>query len=451
MKFIERFARSVINSLALKEDVSHPVKKPKTHSPKVDEQYKEVTCSAPVNIAVVKYWGKRDTKLILPTNSSLSATLSQNDLQSTTTVRCSKSLKSDLLFLNGKQESVEAKRFQTVLSQARECRKKMEDEDPKLADMSTWKVVIASVNNFPTAAGLASSASGFACLAYCLFQLYELPLSISELSRLARVGSGSACRSLFGGFVKWEMGLKADGSDSLAVQVCDENAWKDMEALILVVSDAKKDVGSTEGMQDTVNSSDLLKHRIESVVPERMKNMEHAIKTHDFDAFAELTMIDSNQFHAVCLDTYPPIFYMNDVSRQIIRFVTAYNKVFLKKDAHGKQRGYRAAYTFDAGPNAVLYLNKKHVAEVIGLVNHFFPTTTSESDKTLYYGRGINYLNDIKTKDIELLIKKIGLKPYPVDSLSRIISTSVGGGPRLLSNEYDSSESLLNLKNEPKH
>src|SRR5690606_2101191 len=121
-----------------------------------------------------------------------------------------------------------------------------------------------------------------------------------------------------------------DGSDSMAVQIAPESHWPDLQAMICVVSDEKKGTSSTEGMQHTVNTSPLLQERIKHVVPERMKQMIEAIKKKDFSTFAEITMRDSNQFHAVCLDTYPPIFYMNDISRAIVRIITEYNRNGIK-------------------------------------------------------------------------------------------------------------------------
>ncbi|KAG0365319.1 diphosphomevalonate decarboxylase, partial [Mortierella sp. AD032] len=177
----------------------------------------EATCTAPVNIAVVKYWGKRDTSLILPTNSSLSVTLSQDQLHSKTTIRASADFTSDRLWLNGHEESIEKnKRLVACLRETRALRSTLESENAALPKLSQLKIHICSENNFPTAAGLASSASGYACLVYTLSKLFELPLNASDLSVVARQGSGSACRSLFGGFVAWEMGEKADGSDSRA-------------------------------------------------------------------------------------------------------------------------------------------------------------------------------------------------------------------------------------------
>ena len=214
-----------------------------------------------------------------------------------------------------------------------------------------------SENNFPTAAGLASSAAGFAALVKAIADMYSLPCTAGNLSMIARQGSGSACRSLFGGFVAWDMGSLPSGLDSLAVQVAPASHWPGIRAAILVVSAAKKDVSSTSGMQATVATSGLFSHRAANQVPARLEAMKKAVLARDFEAFADLTMRDSNQFHAVCLDTSPPIFYMNDISRMAIRVVEELNRVTGRKVA---------AYTFDAGPNAVIYYEEKDEALVLG-------------------------------------------------------------------------------------
>ena len=403
---------------------------------------KEITCSAPVNIAVIKYWGKRDVSLLLPTNSSLSLTLSQDDLKTTTTIQTSIKFTENKIYLNGKVEDFNHKRLQNVILACQKARKLMEDRDQSMMKISNWKIVISTFNNFPTAAGLASSASGFACLAFTLAKLYELPMSMSEISILARLGSGSACRSLFGGFVKWEMGTNDDGSDSLAVQVASEKDWAEIKVLILVVSDLKKDVGSSIGMQESVETSSLFTERIKNVVPERMIEMDKAIKDKDFDQFAKLTMRDSNQFHAICLDTFPPIFYLNDISRAIIKVITKYNAKFVERDSQGCYRGYRVAYTYDAGPNAVLYVKQEFLSQVLGLVSYLFPF--DKFDAKEYFGDCLNELNNVDQNEIQLLAKSLELTPFDMNSLTRIISTSVGGGPRVLSTQVGSQYSLLN-------
>ena len=138
---------------------------------------------------------------------------------------------------------------------------------------------------------------------------------------------------------------------------------------MLVISDAKKDVSSTTGMQDSVRTSPLLAYRADQLVEERLERMKGYYGARDFEGFATLTMQDSNQFHATCQDTYPPIFYMNETSRDVIRMITEANK---------GEEGVRFGYTFDAGSNAVLFCEKQNLKELIEMVqNKFFSPSTN--------------------------------------------------------------------------
>ncbi|KAL8822744.1 MAG: hypothetical protein Q9191_006524 [Dirinaria sp. TL-2023a] len=375
-----------------------------------DNRIYRASTTAPVNIAVIKYWGKRDPKLNLPTNSSLSVTLAQSDLRTHTTASCSSSYSApDTLALNGKPESLEGARSQACLSSLRALRKALEDSDTSLPKLSALPLRIVSSNNFPTAAGLASSAAGFAALVRAIADLYQLPQDPTELSLIARQGSGSACRSLLGGYVAWDRGAKADGSDSCARLVAPRSHWPSMRALILVASAEKKDVSSTAGMQTTVQTSQLFKTRAEVVVPAAMAEMEKAIAERDFESFAKVTMRDSNSFHATCLDTNPPIFYLNDVSRAAIRAVERINE---------KAGRIVAAYTFDAGPNAVVYYQQEDQDVVAGP----FKAALGEKDGWLgEQGTAIS-ASKVATEDNLAMAKlKAGV--------SRVILTSVGEGP----------------------
>ncbi|TGJ84802.1 hypothetical protein E0Z10_g3962 [Xylaria hypoxylon] len=364
--------------------------------------------TAPVNIAVVKYWGKRDAKLNLPTNSSLSVTLSQADLRTLTTATCSSSYTGeDTLTLNGAPSDISGARTQACLRELRALRVAVEEKDAELPKISSFPLRIVSENNFPTAAGLASSAAGFAALVRAIADLYELPNSPTELSMIARQGSGSACRSLFGGYVAWQMGSQADGLDSKAVEVAPASHWPEMRALVLVASAAKKGVSSTSGMQQTVGTSDLFKERITNVVPKHMKLMEEAVAARDFAKFAEVTMKDSNSFHSTCADTYPPIYYMNDVSRAAVRAVEAINA------AAGKTI---AAYTFDAGPNCVVYYLEKDTAAVVGTFYNLLASTEGwKAEAKSYASSGVQLEEAVAT-----LI---------TGGVSTIIQTGVGEGP----------------------
>ena len=368
---------------------------------------------------MLRYWGKRDTTLNLPTNSSLSVTLSQSDLRTHTTASCSSLFTTDSLWLNTEPQSVDGPRQTACFRELRALRTALEASNPALPKIANLPVHIVSENNFPTAAGLASSAAGFAALVRAIADLYELPASPTELSRIARQGSGSACRSLFGGYVAWEQGTETDGSDSLAVQVAPASHWPGMRAAILVVSAAKKGVSSTSGMQKTVATSSLFAARANETVPARMKAMVAAVKARDFETFADLTMRDSNSFHAVCLDTTPPIFYLNDVSRQAIRVVEEINRVAGKNVA---------AYTFDAGPNAVVYYEVENEAVVLGALQGGL--------------KGVEGWKDIEAKVPEGF--ETSLLEGLAQGVSRVILTGVGEGPVKV------AESLINEKGLPK-
>ncbi|XP_043455796.1 diphosphomevalonate decarboxylase isoform X3 [Prionailurus bengalensis] len=412
-----------------------------------------VTCTAPVNIAVIKYWGKRDEDLVLPINSSLSVTLHQDQLKTTTTAAISKDFTEDRIWLNGREEDVGQPRLQACLREIRRLARKRRstgDEDPPPLSLS-YKVHVASVNNFPTAAGLASSAAGYACLAYALARVYGVD---SDLSEVARRGSGSACRSLYGGFVEWQMGERADGKDSVARQVAPESHWPALRVLILVVSAERKLMGSTAGMQTSVETSPLLRVRLgwvgaggrpgrvlrpsgpgrcaplsgisrasqfraEAVVPGRMVEMAHCVRERDFQGFGRLTMKDSNQFHATCLDTFPPISYLSDISRRIIRLVHCFN-------AHHGQT--KVAYTFDAGPNAVVFTLDDTVPEFVAAVRHCFPPESN----------GDKFLKGLPVRPASLsdeLRAALDVDPTP-GGVKYIIATQVGPGPQTLDDPH---------------
>lgn len=404
-----------------------------------------VTAQTPTNIAVIKYWGKRDETLILPVNDSISVTLDPDHVCTTTTVAVSPSFDQDRMWLNGKEISLGGGRYQNCLKEIRSRACDVEDTEKGIKiEKKDWQKLhlhIASFNNFPTAAGLASSAAGFACLVFSLAKLMNLKENQSQLSAIARQGSGSACRSLFGGFVKWIMGKEGNGSDSLAVQLVDEEHWNDLVIIIAVVSSRQKETSSTTGMRESVETSLLLQHRAKEVVPKRIVQMEEAIQNHDFSSFAQLTCADSNQFHAVCLDTSPPIFYMNDTSHRIISYVERWNR---------SVGSPQVAYTFDAGPNAVLIArNRKIATELLQRLLFFFPPNSETDlnsyvlgDKSILHDAGIDGMKDIEALPLPPEINNISAHKYSGD-VNYFICTRPGGGPVLLS---DDSKALLNPK-----
>lgn len=348
-------------------------------------------------------------------------TLDQNDLRTLTSAATSPDFKSDNLWLNGKEEGIKGERTIACLRDLKKLRKELEDQNPSLPKLSEWGLHIVSENNFPTAAGLASSAAGFAALVSAIAKLYELPQLMSEISKIARKGSGSACRSLFGGYVAWEMGDKEDGLDSKTVEVAPVDHWPLMKAAILVVSDDKKDTPLTTGMQSTVATSDLFQYRIKEVVPKRFEDMKKAIQDRDFEVFGDLTMKDSNSFHAVCLDSVPPIFYLNDTSKKIIKLIHKLN------EQEGK---IVAAYTFDAGPNAVVYYEEQNENKVLGLIHKYFSKVPGWEKVT--------------EKKSQFIDSNIEFDTDAYKGVSRIILTGIGPGPQ------STDQSLVNDKGLPK-
>jgi diphosphomevalonate decarboxylase len=224
------------------------------------------------------------------------------------------------------------------------------------------------------------------------------------------------------------MGSQSDGADSKAYEVAPREHWPEMQALILVVSDEKKTTASTAGMQLTVETSPLLQHRL-TQVPTYMANITRAIEQRDFAAFAEATMRDSNQFHAVCLDTFPPIFYLSDVSRAIVHVVSELNR------AAGRPV---AAYTFDAGPNAVLYALEGDMPEIISLMAHYFPPALEFDDPFKLAAKPAPSARDGFKHGVSAV--------WEQGKVARFIHTRIGDGPRVLG----ADESLLTAEGLPK-
>ncbi|EYC12311.1 hypothetical protein Y032_0048g1721 [Ancylostoma ceylanicum] len=264
---------------------------------------------------------------------------------------------------------------------------------------------VSSTTNFPVGAGLASSAAGFAAIAVAIGKLFDL--SATEVSTLARMGSGSACRSVFGGLVEWCAGSDPSGADCVARQVLPEKWWPELRAVIVVIDDGEKEVGSSKGMRNTVETSELLKHRAKCIVPERIKRLSAAFEAHDFHEFALITMADSNQLHAICLDTFPPLKYMSDASWVVIRAVNEFNA--------GSRM--RAAYTFDAGPNACIFVENNNVDELLTHLSRYLKLPPE-----IHFNR--ESAGDCVPASIT---------PSTPFAVKNVIVSEVGGSPKILS------------------
>lgn len=293
---------------------------------------------AHTNIALIKYWGKRDEQLILPTNSSLSLTL--DGFSTTTTVDFQESLTKDTFTLNGMPETGEAfKRVTTFLDFIR-----------RLAGRENLYANVDSLNQVPTAAGLASSASGFAALAAAGTKAIGLEMTDIELSRLTRRGSGSASRSIYGGFAQWEMGQKEDGFDSYAIPIAPQDYW-DVRMAAVVLSSKMKKISSRDGMRRTVETSPFYDGWLKSI-PADLHDMKEAIQTKDFTQLGEIAEANCLKMHATSLGAKPPFTYWLDATVRVMHQVQEL-----------RDQGIPAYFTIDAGPNVkVLYLPEHEAA-----------------------------------------------------------------------------------------
>lgn len=280
------------------------------------------TARAHANIALVKYWGKRDEQLFLPTNGSLSLTL--DGLYTTTTVELAEA---DELVLNGERQGPEALAKVTRLL----------DLVRALAG-SKAGARVTSINQVPTAAGLASSASAFAALAGAATRAYGLALDEVALSRLARQGSGSASRSIFGGFVEWRRGERADGLDSHGVPVAPQDHW-DVRMLVTVLAKAPKAVSSRVGMRRTMETSPFYPGWLASAAADLAEARE-AVLGRDLAGLGAVMESSALKMHATMLAARPPFTYLQPASLAVIQAVWAW-----------RAEGLAGYVTMDAGPN----------------------------------------------------------------------------------------------------
>ena len=323
----------------------------------------KATARANTNIALIKYWGKRDEELFLPTNSSLSLTL--DGFYTTTTVEFSKELRKDELIINGGRSSdKELLRVSGFLNIVR-----------SIAEVDTYASII-SENNVPIAAGFASSASAFAALAAASTKSLGLELSKDELSILARQGSGSACRSIYGGFVEWNMGERTDGKDSKAVQLLSEDKWK-LTILSAVVSSERKKVSSSEGMKRTVETSPFYKGWLDTVSGDLL-DVKAAIEERNFINLGEVMERNALKMHGTILGASSPILYWESGTIEVI------NCVYELRNS-----GIPAFFTIDAGANVKVLCpceEEDRVREAL------MEQKGVERVITCHPGRGITYL-----------------------------------------------------------
>jgi diphosphomevalonate decarboxylase len=216
---------------------------------------------------------------------------------------------------------------------------------------ATWRADVRSTNNFPTASGLASSASGFAALAGAASAAAGLELTPRALSSLARFGSGSAARSVFGGFVEWRRGERRDGRDCYARPLFGPTYWPELVDLVCLVRRAPvKTIRSATAMQQSVRTSPEFRRRQEEV-PRRLSAMVRAIAARDPETLFPLVMEECDSFRRVCETTRPSLDYLTGTSRMLLETVRAEN------DRHSTAI---AGYTHDAGAHVHVFTTSAH-------------------------------------------------------------------------------------------
>ncbi|WP_198413833.1 diphosphomevalonate decarboxylase [Cryobacterium algoritolerans] len=277
------------------------------------------------NIALVKYWGKRDETLNIPAVGSISITLDALSTGTRVTFDpgLDANLRQDEFWLNG--QLTQAHRVSGLLDLVRER-----------AGL-TMRAVVTSTNDFPTGAGLASSASGFAALALAASAAAGLTLSTRELSMLARRGSGSAARSIFGGYVEMHTGTREDGRDAFAEPLLDAAAWP-LCVVVAITDHAAKTVSSTHGMAGSRASSPFYPAWVDTGEQD-LAEMRAAIVGRDFPRLGELAERSCLKLHALMLTSRPPLIYWNAGT------VAAMHTVRELRDS-----GIPAYFTIDAGP-----------------------------------------------------------------------------------------------------
>jgi diphosphomevalonate decarboxylase len=278
---------------------------------------------AGANFALIKYWGKADARLNVPAVGSISITLDK--LYTETTVEAVPGLTRDELTLDGARRDEDLAKISACVDLLR-----------RKAGVDT-RVRVDSRNNFPTGAGLASSASGFAALVRAAEAAFGLALSPRERSIVARQGSGSAARSIFGGFVEMHAGKSPDGSDSFAEPLLTSSDWP-LEVVIAVTAKAEKEIGSRSGMTRSATSSPYYAAWVAEQPPD-LAAAKAAIRARDFAVLAELAEHNCLKMHAAALAARPPLVYWNGATVECLHAVRRL-----------RAGGVPVFFTIDAGP-----------------------------------------------------------------------------------------------------
>jgi diphosphomevalonate decarboxylase len=290
---------------------------------------------SPANIAFIKFWGKKDTELNLPLNDTFSMNLS--GCLTRTTVKFDSNYVEDQLIVGG--EEISGGKKERVLKVLNWIRAKSDVE---------YKAKVVSENNFPEGAGIASSASAFSALALAASLAAGLSLSEKDLSILARLGSGSACRSVVSGFAFWRAGDYSE--NSYASQFASPDFW-DLRDIVVIVDQAEKKIGSTEG-HELATSSPYLETRVERLKDKVLK-IKKAFLKKDFSTFGQILEEEAVDLHLMAMSSKPPIYYWNEGTMEVILATQKW-----------REQGLPVYFTIDAGPNVHLICLSDKVSEI---------------------------------------------------------------------------------------
>ncbi len=295
---------------------------------------KSAQAFAPSNIALIKYWGKRDEFLNLPLTDSLSISLDLLNLGTQTEIKIShKDQKPDSLSLNNQELNLSSPFAQRLFNFLKPFR------------FNLFSFQIKTYNTVPTAAGLASSASGYAALVKALDLLFDFNLNTRDLSILARLGSGSAARSIETGFVHWHAGILNNGMDSYAEKIADP--WPELAIHVLLINSEEKKISSREAMKITKETSKIYKTWPESNQKDLHKILT-AIHTQDFKLLGDISEQNALLMHETMADSQPSICFSTP---ETLRLREQIWKL--------RSEGLNIYFTQDAGPNLKLIYEKK--------------------------------------------------------------------------------------------
>ena len=296
----------------------------------------EITAFAPSNIALIKYWGRDDEELKWPSNDSLSMTLSKARTVSQARIV---EEKDHLLLLNGeRKDRFQDKKVFTFLDLLKT------QLAPAMPSHQNFEIV--TKNSFPTGCGLASSASGFAALTLAVVaavmgeqrarQMFADEKGRARLAHLARLGSGSATRSLYGGFVEWQRGESPDAQ--VVVPLYEKAHWPLYDTVVLF-SKTQKEVSSSKAHK-LAPTSPLFAPRLGGL-KERQQRMRQALAARDLDLLGREMEEECLEMHAVMMTSTPPVHYFGHEVASFLRWLRELRA----------QKGVRAYFTMDAGPN----------------------------------------------------------------------------------------------------